>query len=651
MPRIASQDQSASSRTAHTVVRVLAMALALGLLIAALPGPVAAARGARIEPKVVIIVGPSGEATSGYLALAEEGARAARRYTSNVVTLYTPNATWPRVRTALDGASIVAYLGHGNGWPSRYRAAPWPYSQNGFGLDPAGGADGEEHQYFGEHYLARDVRLARGAVVMLSHLCYASGNSEPGLPEGGLEVARQRVDNYAAGFIAAGASAVVAEGRVGPGYYIEALLAGSDRIADIWEDSPSYKGNVMEFESQRSPGHTAYLDPDSRGAGFYRSLVLGRNAGRLAGPAYGHEIDTRSDGDSGSEGGGSDALGVLDADGPPVTFGQPLLRGAPAAGNTVRLRLPITEGAERLPADLTLNVRWDPLLLEGPGLARMESGMLPLRPVETEDEVLLTDGSSTGTSGTTGTTGSTGTEPAWIVSERLGDVVQTEIAKVGRRAIRANLLVPEARGLYRLTIMPADTDAEPLAPERAVAVLPQIVRVTGQLGVTYVTPAGLQSIAGQPVHVPVKLVNTGAADWLATPPGIEPASLRLVARWIPLGLEAASPAPVHVDVAPVAPAQATDLSLDLIAPAAGGQYLLMLDLLLPDGTSLAAKGAAPHLVPVSVQAPVAARDAETPAGTVPAPDSLETSDGTNDASRGQTATPSAYGWTAPTRYR
>ena len=53
---------------------------------------------------------------------------------------------------------------------------------------------------------------------MFRHLCYASGNSEPGLPEGSTSDAIQRVDNYAAGFLRAGAKAVVAEAGLGPAY-------------------------------------------------------------------------------------------------------------------------------------------------------------------------------------------------------------------------------------------------------------------------------------------------------------------------------------------------------------------------------------------------------------------------------------------------
>ena len=49
--------------------------------------------------------------------------------------------------------------------------------------------------------------LAPNAVILLHHLCYASGNSEPGKPAPTKTVAKQRVDNYGAGFLKAAASA------------------------------------------------------------------------------------------------------------------------------------------------------------------------------------------------------------------------------------------------------------------------------------------------------------------------------------------------------------------------------------------------------------------------------------------------------------
>ena len=90
-------------------------------------------------------------------------------------------------------------MGHGNGWPSKYRDSLYPPTQDGFGLNPEAGGDDDTHQYFGEASVGGQVKLARNAIVLLNHLCYASGNSEPGLPEGSLDQAKQRVDNYAAG--------------------------------------------------------------------------------------------------------------------------------------------------------------------------------------------------------------------------------------------------------------------------------------------------------------------------------------------------------------------------------------------------------------------------------------------------------------------
>ncbi len=90
-------------------------------------------------------------------------------------------------------------MGHGNGWPSKYRDALYPPTQNGFGLNPKAGGGDYTHQYFGEASVGGQVKLAKNAVVLLNHLCYASGNTEPGLPEGNLAQAKQRVDNYAAG--------------------------------------------------------------------------------------------------------------------------------------------------------------------------------------------------------------------------------------------------------------------------------------------------------------------------------------------------------------------------------------------------------------------------------------------------------------------
>ena len=239
------------------------------LAVAGAVAPVAAA--ARV-PRVVLVVGPVGGLTSEYRSLANAAASEAVAAGAQVTKIYSPNATWPAVKHALQGASIVVYLGHGNGWPSPYRDSLYPPTQNGFGLNPVAGADDVNHQYFGEASVD-NIKLAPNAVVVLSHLCYASGNSEPGLAEGTESMAIQRVDNYAAGFIRAGAQAVVAEAHLGPAYYVRSLLRSQLSIEQIWRGSPSANGNTMTLASERSPGFAERLDPDHASSGFYRSLV------------------------------------------------------------------------------------------------------------------------------------------------------------------------------------------------------------------------------------------------------------------------------------------------------------------------------------------------------------------------------------------
>ena len=197
--------------------------------------PVAAA--ARV-PRVALVVGPVGGLTNLYRGLANEAAAEASAAGAEVDQGLLPQRDLAgRPRTRIDGASIVVYLGHGNGWPSPYRDSLYPPTQNGFGLNPVAGGDDSSHQYFGEASVD-NVKLAPNAVVLLSHLCYASGNSEPGLAEGTQSMAIQRVDNYAAGFIRAGAEAVVAEAHMGPAYYVRQLLRSQDSIEQIWHGSP-----------------------------------------------------------------------------------------------------------------------------------------------------------------------------------------------------------------------------------------------------------------------------------------------------------------------------------------------------------------------------------------------------------------------------
>jgi flagellar hook assembly protein FlgD len=256
-------------------------------MLAAMGAFAPAASAAPAGPKVVIIVGATHGATSSYRTRANAAYAEAIKYTSNVVKVYSPNATWSKVKAAVKGASIVVYMGHGNGWPSPYTYDPKYTTKDGFGLNSTAGNGDYNNKYYGEPYVST-LDLAPNAVILLNHLCYASGNSEPGDKAPSQATARKRVSNYAAGFLKAGAQAVIADGHGGPEPYIRALFTTHATIEGVWQSAPNFHGHVSAFPSSRTAGATAYTDTDSATKGYYRSLVArpGLTTEKVTGATY-----------------------------------------------------------------------------------------------------------------------------------------------------------------------------------------------------------------------------------------------------------------------------------------------------------------------------------------------------------------------------
>ena len=97
-------------------MRKLAFALALGLL-ASVGGLGASAQSAAASSttKVVIVVGATQGTTASYRSDGDAAATTFAKYTSNIVKVYSPNATWANVQAAAQGASVLVYIGHGSG--------------------------------------------------------------------------------------------------------------------------------------------------------------------------------------------------------------------------------------------------------------------------------------------------------------------------------------------------------------------------------------------------------------------------------------------------------------------------------------------------------------------------------------------------------
>ena len=222
--------------------------------------------------KVVVVVGPVGSKTAEYKDAARRYASVARGYGANVIEIYSPNATWSKVKANAQGANILIYLGHGNGWPSPYGSFQ-RYTKDGFGLNRTAGDGNSNVKYWGEYYIDRYIQMAPNAVVILARLCYASGNSEWGRPNPTKSTAIKRVDNYGAGFLRAGAKAVFAEGITSASYIIKNLFTSNKTMKEIFWASPnrpvSYR---IGFTSSRTTGMTAQMDP-YKPSRYYRSVI------------------------------------------------------------------------------------------------------------------------------------------------------------------------------------------------------------------------------------------------------------------------------------------------------------------------------------------------------------------------------------------
>jgi hypothetical protein len=199
-----------------------------------------------------------------------------------VKRVFHPNATPSRVKRLANDADFVAYAGHGNGWPS-----PFPpfqeVTKNGLGLNPQ---DPDKRTtsnvvYKGADWLKANIRLAPNAVVLLSHLSYASGNASSGMPIPSRSVAVERVDNFANGFLFCGARVVFALGWQPGADVIRALHDEDATMNAIF--MTRYRTGVNPLNgwighrpglspSVRTPGATIHIDPDPT-YGYLRAIT------------------------------------------------------------------------------------------------------------------------------------------------------------------------------------------------------------------------------------------------------------------------------------------------------------------------------------------------------------------------------------------
>ena len=301
-----------------------------------------------------MIVGPAGARDEPL----PRGGRRPRRwpasYTPDVTEIYSPNATWPAVREALQGASLVIYMGHGNGWPSSTATActrpprtasastrPRPATTTGTSTSARGRSrrrpPGQERG-----------RPAQPPVLRVGQHGARPRRRHP-------RQARQRVDNFAAGFIKAGAAAVIAEAYASPNYMVRVVLGGQRSIESAWRRAPSANGNGSPSRARAAPATSPRWIPSAP--------TPGSRARSSSRPAWPPRTSCAAPAGAPSRGStrrstprrSSRAWPAPASSSPPRSS-----RARPRPTGKIRFKIPFTiADREKLPTALQASARWD----------------------------------------------------------------------------------------------------------------------------------------------------------------------------------------------------------------------------------------------------------------------------------------------------
>jgi hypothetical protein len=244
--------------------------------------------------KVVIIVGPTGAQTANYRSKGDAIAAAATADGATVIKVYSPNATWSAVKAAVNGANIVIYLGHGNGFPNPYSSTAQRDRDNGWGLNrTTGGGDSDDWSkymvYCGEKALRGALTSSDGAaqrtycaggpitpapnwVMIYSNACYAPGASEGWDVPATQSVAFQRVRNYSYTGLSLGGGAYYATDMGAQGIVDDILqnpdkpfgaiaedANGYDLLAQVHGDHPDVAGGRIWIQNTGAAGSGDYF--------------------------------------------------------------------------------------------------------------------------------------------------------------------------------------------------------------------------------------------------------------------------------------------------------------------------------------------------------------------------------------------------------
>ena len=200
---------------------------------------------------------------------------------------------------------------------------------------------------------------------------------------------------------------------------VQTVLAGRSRIETAWRKAPTANGNSFGFESVRSSGYVAEMDPENGDSGF-----RARSSSSAGSPPT--DVLRNARGNASRQRRATHRPGGSSCRALPGPGWRSRRRALPrnAAGRPLWYRIPYTiADRDQLPDDLQASVRWDPL----------DPDAAPADPEATPDFGL-------------------------VMAERVGDVVAPVGLEVSKKYLSVKVTAPAAPGRYRLTVTLHDKD-------------------------------------------------------------------------------------------------------------------------------------------------------------------------------------------------
>ena len=148
-----------------------------------------------------------------------------------------------------------------------------PSVQDGMGINEIGGVERLGPKYYGESLIASDIRFAKNAVVLLTGPVLRGRQLRERRPRSRPSPSRsERIDNFASGWIKAGARVVISDIVVSSVVYdIAKIFTTNQSFGQVWNNAPNRHGQragvhpVPEPAVRRSRGPGERLLPLVRG--------------------------------------------------------------------------------------------------------------------------------------------------------------------------------------------------------------------------------------------------------------------------------------------------------------------------------------------------------------------------------------------------